>query len=218
MKKPKTHTIKLLEHITVAIGFSFFLLVHNSCTMMALKLSGNLKNPKLQDAESIKKYADKFNDPYDYLWMPDSKLHFDQILKRYPGMPEVLIYDKNYSVLKNAHGEACQKLLISFFIDSLKHEYKKINDSSYAFLQEKTKEVAKNKPPQDYDYIIVYGWVKFTPKITKDVFERLSAIKKTGQYKICFVSLNKDWQKELDRKAPKLSGKVKGHSALERTD
>jgi hypothetical protein len=181
--------------------------------MMVLKFSGNIKNPKLEDSESIKKYARTFNDPYDFLWFPDTKTHFEDIINRYPGIPEVLIYDKNYSVLKNAHGEQCQKMLIAFFSDSLKYHYNKVMDSSYFFLRDKSRVIDSAAVSKTYDYTIIYSWVKWTPKLTKDIFKRLAEIKKTNKYDICFISLNKDWQKTLYERAPHFTNKVKNNGS-----
>ncbi|MES2679927.1 MAG: hypothetical protein V4635_08590 [Bacteroidota bacterium] len=180
-----------------------------ACAMMALKLSGNIKNPKLEDSQSIIRYSKKMYDPYDYLWLPDTKIHFDEMLTRYPGIPEVLIYDKNFTVLKNAHGEHCQKMLIAFFSDSLKYQYNKVMDSSYFFLKNKSRVIASTSVSTNYDYTIIYSWVKWTPKLTKDIFERLAAIKKSNKYKVCFISLNKDWQKGMYDQAPHFNNKVK---------
>ena len=176
--------------------------------MIMLKLSGNIRNPKLEDVNSVKKYSQQMNDPYDFLWLPDTKVHLEEIINRYPGVPEVLIYDKNYSVLRNAHGESCQKMLIEFFNDSLVYQYVKTNDSSYIFLKKKTQVVDSGNAPKNYDYTIIYSWVKWTPKLSKDIFKRLDAVKKTNKYKICFISLNKDWEKGMYEEVPRFTGKV----------
>ena len=123
----KTNRIKIACNAVVLV----FSIILTSCTMMLLKATGNIKNPKLETGESIRAYCLKNNDPYDILWMPDTNEHLEKILNRYPGVPSVLIYDKEYNVLQNAHGEKCQKMLIEFFSDSLKHHYIKVNDSSY---------------------------------------------------------------------------------------
>jgi hypothetical protein len=201
----------LIKFRTRKISFVAVLIsiVLPSCGIMYLKLAGEIKNPKLEDAESIKKYCESKNDPYNLLWMPDSRIHFEEISKKFPGLPEVFIYDKNYTVLKNAHGESCNKLLIDFFNDSLKNEYKKINDSSYTYLKQRCRIVDSKNTPQSFDYTVIYCWAKFTPRITKDLFNRFNTIKQSKKYNILFISLNKDWQKGTFDKVPPISAKVK---------
>lgn len=207
MKKPMTYKNKLLKNLAIIFGFSFCLFTLNSCTMMLLKISGNIKNPKLEDSKTIKKYCKKMKDPFDILWMADSKENFDRILVKYPGAPEVLIYDKNFEVLQNAHGEECQKMLMNFFIDSTVYNYKKVYDSSYTFIKEKISVVEQYEVKKDYDYVIVYSWFKWTPKLNKRLFKKLTAIKKTND-NICLISLNKDWQKGQYTEAPHIGNKV----------
>jgi hypothetical protein len=177
--------------------------------MLLLKFTGNIKNPKLEGHESIRRYCNEKKDPYDILWVANDKVDFEAIVNRYPGIPTVLIYDRNYSLLENANGEACQKMLISFFGDSLKYKYKKSYDSSYTFIQSKIKSIDFSKSLLDsYDYIVIYAWAKFTPKITEDLFSRLNSVKNTDKRDICFISLNKDWQEGMYARAPRLNGKV----------
>jgi hypothetical protein len=189
----------------------------SSCGLFLAKLTGNIKNPKLENGKTIKLYSEKYKDPYDLLWMADSKLHFEEIIQRFTSIPEVLIYDRNFAVLQNAHGEECKKLLISFFTDSLAHEYIKINDSSFKFIKARTKVVDYKATSANYDYTIIYLWTKWTPKFSKDIFERLAKIKNNGKYNICFISLNKDWQEGMYEEAPKINNKVhNGGRALAR--
>jgi len=176
--------------------------------MWILKATGNIKNPKLENSETIKKYCAENNDPYDVLWLPSNKENFESILNRYPGIPTVLIYDRKNTLLENANGEECQKMLISFFSDSLKYKYKVVNDSSLSYLRSRIKPIDTGNLFENYDYVVVYSWVKYVPKITEDLFQRLSAVKATDKRKICFISLNKDWQQGMYDKAPKLNGKV----------
>ena len=186
-----------------------FSLANSSCTMLLLKLTGNIKNPQLEDNESIKKYCQKNKDPYDLLWVANDKENFEELITRYPGIPTVLIYDRNYLLLENANGEACQKMLISFFSDSLKYKYKKSNDSSYTYIKSKTRVVDSSLSLlNSYDYIVIYVWAEFTPKIAKDLFTRLDRVKRTDKRNICFISLNKDWPRGMYSKAPRLNGKV----------
>lgn len=180
----------------------------SSCMMVVLKMSGNIKNPKLETNEKIKKYSEKEGDPFDILWVANSTRSFEELITRYPGMPTVLIYDKSMNVLENSRGEECQKMLINFFNDSLKFKYIKVQDSSYSFLKQRVKAIENKSHVEKSDYIVVYLWVKWTPKITKDIFERLKKIKEKKNYDICFISLNKDWHQDLHEKAPYLKNKI----------
>jgi len=193
------------------LQFLLLLVFAQSCSKMLLRISGHIKKPHLEDSKSIKKYCKKAQDPYDIIWMASTKDYFDKIIYKHPGSPDVLIYDKHFNVLQNARGEECHKMLINFFNDSTEYQYKILVDSSYTFLKQKTLVVDSKSIFEDYDYIVVYSWFKWTPRLTKDLFERLSDIKKTNKFKILFISLNKDWQKGQYIRPPKISNKVKNN-------
>lgn len=200
----KSQGIKLKTLLKRAIFLLFVFLFVESCSLLLARAGGYVKNPKLQKHQTIKRFCAKHNDPYDKLIIPKSKLDFAKILNRYPGFPTVLIYDKNFNVLENAQGEACHKRLISFFNDSLMFKYKKVYDTSYSFISEKVLVIDSTNTEKKYDYIIIYSWAIWTPRLSKDLFKRLGEIKKENKFRICFVSLNKDWQKEQYKKAPRL--------------
>jgi hypothetical protein len=103
-----------------------------------------------------------------------------------------------------------------FLIDK---EYKKINDSSYTYLNQRCRIVDSKNTPQSFDYTVIYCWAKFTPRITKDLFNRFNTIKQSKKYNILFISLNKDWQKGTFDTVPPISAKVKRNGrALDRKD
>jgi len=209
MKQPiflkiQTQRIFIKVLFIKSILFLAFFMFVESCTMPLARVGGYVKNPRLQQHQTIKRFSAKHNDPYDKLVVPKSKQDFAKILNRYPGFPTVLIYDKNFNVLENAQGEACHKRLINFFSDSLMFKYKKVYDTSYSFINEKVLVVDSTQNEEKYDYTIIYSWAIWTPRLSKDLFKRLDEIKKENKFKICFVSLNKDWQKGQYKKAPRL--------------
>ena len=178
-----------------------------SCTIFFMKITGNLKNPELEDSLSIINCGMKWKDPYDILWVPDSKTHFAQVVNKFESIPEVLIFDRNYNLLKNGNGNECRWMLISYFTDSLKHEYKMSMDSSYSFIESKCKVINQKKALTEYDYTIVYVWAKYCPKLSKSLFASLTEVKQKYKSRVRLISLNKDWQKDLHEQAPRLGKK-----------
>jgi len=189
---------------TTTILFTFFL---SSCTFFFMKVTGNIRNPKLENSTSIIKCCKKWKDPYDLLWVPNSKKNFNEIVRKYDEVPMILIFDKNFSLLNNVEGKDCTWKLISYFNDSLIPKYKNNVDSSYFFVQRKCKEIDKKMLSMDNDYTIVYIWAKYGPKLSKSLFASLTEVKQKYKSRVRLISLNKDWQKDLHEEAPRLGKK-----------
>ncbi len=199
----KTRHSFVYFNLIVALIFTL-----SSCSVFLLKISGDLRNPKLEDDTSIKKYCETWKDPYDALWMPDNKDNFSQIIKKFNGIPQMLIFNRNNALLKTAYGEDCHYMAETFFTDSLALDDRKQTDSSFHFLKNKCRIVDKKSEPDHYDYTVVYIWGKFAPKLSREMFESLAEIKKSGKFKIMYISLNKDWQKDQHTTAPRLNNKT----------
>ena len=175
-----------------------------SCSMFLLKAGGYLRNPKLEDRNSIKEYSKKKGDPYDLLWVSGSTQGFDTLLVRYPRLPSVAIFDRDMSMVENAQGEACHKMIMDFLKDTMSNAHIKTKTDSWQIFEKYCTQADIKSETQGYTHTIVYSWAIYTPRLTKRIFERMRELRDSTQLNLRFISLNRDYQKGLHQEVPKL--------------
>ncbi|MBS1689604.1 MAG: hypothetical protein JSS96_12830 [Bacteroidetes bacterium] len=172
-----------------------------SCAKIYLRVTGNYKTPKQEDAASLKTYCSKYHAQYDLLFTPKSNTDFILLLKKFPNIPTTLIYDNEGNLVAINSGSSCpwqtlqkfkalndsSKNLISVdksnnFSDIL--SYIRCTDGDSSLLNSST-----------YDYLMVYTWAKFTPKLSKAMFTTATDVKQAAHFKVKIVAIDMDEQK-----------------------
>jgi len=173
----------------------------SSCAKIYLRLTGNYKTPKQEDAASLKKYCNKYNAQYDLLFTCNSAADFKTLMKRYPSLPTTLIYDKKGNLVAVNSGSSCPWLTLQ--------KFKALNDSNKNMISvDRSNNFSDILPyircadgdsnmlsSKIYDYLMVYTWAKFAPKLSKSMFTTATEVRQAAHYKVKIVAIDMDEQK-----------------------
>ena len=185
-----------------AFSIATLLLSLGSCKLI-LRISGYYKPPHEETRESIIDYSKKHGGRYDALYCLRSEKSFNELLKVTRNVPAVRIYDNHNRLNYSVSGKNCPWATVAA-IDSAGSKYIPGEDTSFAKMMDclqpadGDKELVKRR---DYDYVLVYVWAKFSPKLSKEMLKNIGQLStnKSGK-RIKVVSVNIDLLKDYNLK------------------
>ncbi len=174
--------------LTILLATSLF----SSCSKLILRASGNYITPKQESKNSILQFCNKKKVPYDALYMIKDEETYATLLKNKFTLPSIMIFDKNRNLIFNEGGETCHwKAMDAIRKDTIFIPIKNSNNAYDNFLQQ-TKAIQEKYRYEKYDYYLIAGWAKFTPKLTKALFNTVSDLYNSTKLKVCIILLNED--------------------------
>jgi len=168
--------------------------------MMVAKRTGEFAEPQKETPASIMAYCKQMNVNYDQLYVLNSEEQFNSFLGKYKHIPGIFVFDKNKYLITTAAKSDCSWTMINFLYDST-IQTKSIADTS-VFSEIITAFSRIDDPSRriDADYYILCSWAKFTPKLTKSLFETINKQKQENKLNVCHILLNVDLQESWDKK------------------
>lgn len=178
-------------------------LILPSCNLISrsiAKCTGDFQDPQKETPESIIAYCTENKLNYNQLYIVKSEESFTSFFSAFRSIPGIFVFDKNRNLITTAVKTKCPWTMVNFVYDtSIQH--KQIADTS-AFHELLSNFKLINDLPQQNspDYYILCAWAKFTPKLTKSLFETINKQKQENKLNVCHILLNVDLQQSWDKK------------------
>lgn len=192
-------------HRSLKTNYTYFavlaivIITLGSCKMAA-NILGYYKKPKYETKTSIVAYAQKHNAKYDLLYITNSISAFNTIGQKYGGIPATLIFDKQGRLLSVNQGSDCPwKTLdaIKSLVDSNNNAHIVVQKQTLDSVLNYTQLIAGNDnilSQNNYDYTIAYIWAKYSPKLTRQLFNSIDQITTNTKRSIKLISIDNDLQ------------------------
>jgi len=185
---------------TKVLSALFLIVFFISDCKPALKLTGNYKSPKKENAISIKNYCSRNDVKYDLLFCAKSESDYKAFLKMYNAIPTTLIYNHAGDLVSVNSGSDCPWQTLQKFKelnDSNKTAVTIIKGNNISGILSHLHCIDGNSTSlanYDYDYLFVYTWAKFIPKLSKDMFAASKDVKSNAHFRVKVISVNLDLQ------------------------
>ena len=185
---------------TKALSALLFIIFLISACKPVLKMSGNYKSPKKENPISIKNYCSRNDVKYDLMFCAKSESDYKAFLKMYNAIPTTLIYNRAGDLVSVNSGSDCPWQTLQ--------KFKELNDSNKA-----TVVIIKDRnisgilshlhcidgdstslSNNDYDYLFVYTWAKFIPKLSKGMFAASKDVKSNAHFRVKVIAVDLDLQ------------------------
>mgnify|MGYP001340821842 CR=1 FL=1 len=164
-----------------------------------LKTAGEYIEPQLETPTSILTYCDSNKVKYEKLFVLKSEDNFRNFTQTYKSIPGIYVFDKEYKPVSADYKKGCSWATIRFIFDTT---------MTITTIEDTTtfKEIMSNfnlvdaKSDHKSDFYILCSWAKFTPKLTKSLFETINKQKAENlrdvSYYLLDVDLQKSWENQ----------------------
>ncbi|KAF0204039.1 MAG: hypothetical protein FD170_728 [Bacteroidetes bacterium] len=176
------------------------LLAMQSCspmTKMILKISGEYKNPQIEDSLSVLTYCKEKQVNYDQLWMIKSKENYKVLAKDGGlGVPDVLIFNNKKNPVTNEIQTECSWALAGIVYDTNAIIIETGDSTLFYKIMDNFVLVDDRTLIDSPDFYIIGKWAKFLPKLSHSLFETINEQKASSNIKVKHILLNVDYQKD----------------------
>ena len=137
---------------------------------------------------------------YDELLIVKSLNQYSLFSEKYRQIPGVFVFDNQKNQITTEINSTCPWTMFNILIDTTLHLKRVENSKLYSEILSNftlVKTIAHRKQP---DYYILCTWAKYTPKLTKSLFETINKQKQENKLNVCHILLNVDLQESWDKK------------------
>jgi len=169
-------------------------------SMMIAKKTGEFIEPQKETSASILSYCNQMKVNYDQLYVIKTEDQFTSFIGKYNHVPEIFVFDKNKHIITTAVKSNCPWTMVNFIYDTAIKTRILQDTSMFSEIISNFKMIDNKTPTAEADYYILCSWAKFTPKLTKALFETVNKQKKENKLNVCHILLNVDLQESWDKK------------------
>jgi len=171
-----------------------FLTSCNNVLLLIAKGAGELIEPQKETPAGIIGYCGQMTVNYDQLYMIKSQSTYSAFVNKYKNLPGIFVFDKNKYLVKTVGQNNCPWTLLNLPYDTTIQRNRVENTELYNEIMSDFTLINSKTEQVKFDYYIFCSWAKYTPKLTKALFETVNKQKKENKLNVCHILLNVDLQ------------------------
>lgn len=182
--------------------FFYLFITITSCKPILLFIaekSGELIDPQKESPATVEEYCCQMKVNYDGLFVIKTNKQYSSFINKYRQIPEVFVFDGQKNQLTTEFSSICPWTTMNLLFDSTIHFKRVENTKLYSEILSNFTPVKNAEHTKPADYYILCTWAKYTPKLTKSLFETINKQKQENKLNVCHILLNVDLQESWDK-------------------